>query len=171
MRSGSRPGRREDVDEPAAHGELAALLDALDALVARRRELLGERVDARLVAAARPGALRAALRRAAALGDGGRRRADEPAALEHVERAGPLADEVRRRLEPDSQRTPRDGNSATCSSPRNHAGRLGGVARVGVLRAGARSSPRPSSSCSAASTSGSTGSETRARVGSAAANS
>ena len=29
-------GRREDVDEPAAHGELAALLDALDALVARR---------------------------------------------------------------------------------------------------------------------------------------
>ena len=35
-------GRREDVDEPAANGELAALLDALDALVAGERELLGE---------------------------------------------------------------------------------------------------------------------------------
>ena len=43
-------GRREDVDEPAADGELAALLDALDALVAGERELLGEPVDPGLLA-------------------------------------------------------------------------------------------------------------------------
>ena len=36
---------REHVDEPAAHGDLPALLDALDALVARERELLDERVE------------------------------------------------------------------------------------------------------------------------------
>ena len=60
MRSGSRPVVGKDVDEPAAHGELAALLDALDALVARERQVLDERVDPRLVAAARCGAAPAA---------------------------------------------------------------------------------------------------------------
>ena len=44
-------GAREDVDEPAAHGDLAALLDPLDPLVPGERELLGERLDPRLVAA------------------------------------------------------------------------------------------------------------------------
>ncbi len=36
---------REDVDEPAAHGDLPALLHALDALVAGERELFDERVE------------------------------------------------------------------------------------------------------------------------------
>ncbi len=43
-------GRREDVDDAAAHGDLAALLDALDPRVAGEHELLGQLVDARLVA-------------------------------------------------------------------------------------------------------------------------
>ena len=34
---------------------------------------------------------------------------------------------------PEPQLTPRLGRSATRSSPRNHAGRLGRIARVGVL--------------------------------------
>jgi hypothetical protein len=38
-------GRREDVDQAAAHGELSALLDAVDALVAGEGEALGERVQ------------------------------------------------------------------------------------------------------------------------------
>src|SRR2546423_1404549 len=41
-------GRREDVDQPAAHGELAAVVDALRAREAGERELLGEPVDTRL---------------------------------------------------------------------------------------------------------------------------
>ena len=39
------PRAREHVHEPAAHRDLPALLDALDALVARERELLHERVE------------------------------------------------------------------------------------------------------------------------------
>src|SRR5205823_6299847 len=41
-------GRRVDVDDAAADGELAALVDPLDALVAGERELLRQAVDPRL---------------------------------------------------------------------------------------------------------------------------
>ena len=41
-------GRREDVDQAAAHRELPAVVDALDALVARERERLRQALDARL---------------------------------------------------------------------------------------------------------------------------
>ena len=89
-------GGREHVDDATAHGELAALVDPLDALVPGERELLGEPVDPRLVAD--PERERARSR-------GGRRQpfrerrdrgADEPPGAEHVERARPLAHEVRR---------------------------------------------------------------------------
>ena len=43
-------GGREDVDETAADGELAALLGALDPLVARKREVLREAVETGLAA-------------------------------------------------------------------------------------------------------------------------
>ena len=43
-------GRGEDVDDPAPHGELPALLDPVDPLVAGQREPLREAVDAGLVA-------------------------------------------------------------------------------------------------------------------------
>ena len=65
-------GRREDVDEAAADGELAALLRALDALVARERELLGEALEAGLAADLEPHRLRALRRRRQPLGEGGR---------------------------------------------------------------------------------------------------
>ena len=131
-------GRREHIDEPAADGELAALLDPLDALVAGRRELLGERLDARLVAgrdlevAGRPTS--GGSPSASAAADAQTR----PPRCEHVERARPLADEVRRRLE---ARRPVDAagreqrDLLVAEEPR---GRLGGVARVGVLRRAAR---------------------------------
>jgi len=39
-------GRRKHVDDAAAHGELAALVSAIDPGVAREREVLRERVEA-----------------------------------------------------------------------------------------------------------------------------
>ena len=65
--------RREHVDEAAADGELPALVHAIDALVARERELLGEPVDARLVADAELERGRSGLERRQAVGE---RRAD-----------------------------------------------------------------------------------------------
>src|SRR5207248_11199387 len=93
-------GRREDVDEAAANGELSPLVGALDALVAGERELLGERFEADLLAGCDPERVRPCSGRRQRLGERRRRRADETAGREHVERARPLADEVRRRLEP-----------------------------------------------------------------------
>ena len=127
-------GRREDVDDAAAHRELAAVVDALDALVARERERLRQPVDAGLEARPQLDRLRARLGRRQPLGERSRRRADEPAAREHVERPRPLADEVRRRREP---RLP--GDAAARQQPdrvvAEEPGRaLGGVARVRVLR-------------------------------------
>ena len=57
------PGRRIDVDDASAERELASLLRLVDALVARERELLGERVDPRLVARSNANRLRARLGR------------------------------------------------------------------------------------------------------------
>ena len=128
-------GRREDVDDAAADGELAALLDLLDALVAGERELPRR-------APSMPGSsptrdlerLRAARRRGgSALGERGRRGADEPAAREHVERAGPLADEVRRRLEPGAPADAAARQQPDALGAEEPARRLGRVARVGVL--------------------------------------
>ena len=96
---GLAAGRREDVDEPAANGELSALLDPLDPLVPGERERLGEQLEPRLLAAGDADRRRPRLGRRQRLGQRERRRADEPAPREHVEGARPLADEMRRRLE------------------------------------------------------------------------
>ena len=162
--------RREDVDDAAADGELAALLRPLDALVPGEREVFRQRLDPRLVADRQPDRLRPLARGRQPLGERGRRGADEPAAGEDVEGAGPLADEVRRRLEagaPTDAAAREQRNAVGADEP---AGRLARVARVGVLGQ-EHTSGRSSSSCRAASSSASTGSETRARAGSAAANS
>ena len=135
-------GRREDVDEPAADGELAALLDALDALVARERERLREPVDARLVARARARSARAAPRPAAAA-----RRAPCADAQTSPPRASTSSARARSPTRcgggssPDSQRTPRLGSSADVLVAEEPAGGLGGVARVGVL--GQQADERP----------------------------
>ena len=126
-------GGREDVDEAAADGELAALLGALDPLVAGEREVLGEAVEAGLAADLEPDRLRPLRRRRHALGERGRGGGDEAAAREHVERARPLADEVRRRLEagaPADAAARQERDALGADEP---AGRLGEVARVGVL--------------------------------------
>ena len=123
-------GGREDVDDPAANGELASFFRSLDALVARERESLRQV----LVGVLRePDRLRACLRRRKALGDRSRRGGDEAAGREDVECSGPLADEVRRRLEPGAPadaaaRQERD--AIVAEEPR---GRLGRVPRVRVL--------------------------------------
>ena len=123
-------GGREDVDDPAADRELAPLLGSLDALVARERESLRQVIVGVL---GEPDRLRALLRRRKALGDRGRRGGDEAAGGEDVERAGALADEVRRRLEagaPANAAARQERDAIVAEKP---GGRLGRVARVGVL--------------------------------------
>src|SRR5579884_135978 len=127
-------GGREDVDQAAAHGELAALLDALDPFVARVRQVLGDRVEPWLVAArererggARPG-------RRHALGQRDRRRADEPTRLQHGQGAGPLADQVRRRLQPRGVADAARGEERDPLLAEEPGRRLGDVPRVRVVR-------------------------------------
>ena len=74
------------------------------------------------------------LRRRQRLRERVRGRADEPAAGEHVERARPLAHEMRRRLEPGlpaDAAARHEPDQLVAEEPRR---RLGRVARVGVLR-------------------------------------
>src|SRR5204863_127744 len=83
-----------------ANGELTALLDALDTFVAGEREALRERFDSRLGAEAKLDRLRPRGGGWHPLCERRGRSADETAVREHVQRAGALPDEVRRRLEP-----------------------------------------------------------------------
>ncbi len=92
-------GGREDVDEPAAHRELPAVLGALDALVACERERLGQPLDAELVSRLDADRRRSGVFDRHPLGRGRCRDDDEPAAVEDVQRSCPLTDEVRRWLE------------------------------------------------------------------------
>ena len=170
MRSGSRPVVGKTSTSPPRTANWPALLDSLDPLVAGRGKLLGERVDPGLVARRDANDSRPLAGRRKAFRHGRRRCADETAALEHRERAGPLADEVRRRLEPRSpvdaaRREQRDVLVAEEPAAASAASRASASSGSSTTR------PRCSSSCRAARTSGSTGSETRARVGSAAASS
>ena len=127
-------GGREDVDQPAADGELAAFLGALHPLVSGERELLGEPVEAGLGAGLEPDRLRPLGLRRHPFGQRGRRRADEPSAGEHVQGARPLADEVRRRLEPGAPAHAATGQQRDPLGTDEPAGRVGGVTCVRVLR-------------------------------------
>src|SRR5207247_9820195 len=95
---GLAAGRRIDVDDAAAQRELPALLGLVDALVAGEREVFHDRVDARVVSGAEANRLGPRLGWGHGFGERGRGCAAEAAAGEHIEGAGPLADEVRRRL-------------------------------------------------------------------------
>src|SRR5204863_3361390 len=123
-----------DVDDAAADGELAALLDPVGCLVAGERELLAEGLETRLVADLQLDRRRAGGRRRDRLGKRRRRRADEPAAGEQVERPGALADEVRRRRKtgfPAHAAARQEGDVVRADEP---GGGLGRVAGVGVVR-------------------------------------
>ena len=128
------PGGREEIDEPAADGELAAVVDALDALVAGEGEHLGQPLDPDLPSGTQLERLGPRLRGRQPLRNRVCGRADEPAARQHVERTRPLAHEMRRRLQP---RVPFDaaaGHEADTLLAEEPGGRLGGVARVRILR-------------------------------------
>ena len=99
---GLATGRGKDVDQAAANGELAAFLHALDTLVAGEREPFGQLLEARLVAALEAERRGPLIGRRQPLGDRFRGGADEPSSGKDVERPCPLADEVRRGLEPRS---------------------------------------------------------------------
>src|SRR5262249_39753411 len=92
------PSRRgEDVDQSAANGHLSALLDAVDALVARADQALGEPVDAGVAAELELDRPRPGRTRRDELRDGEGGRAPDAALLEHLQGAGALPDAVRRR--------------------------------------------------------------------------
>jgi hypothetical protein len=126
--------RREDVDEAAADRDLPAFLGPLDAVVAGEREVLHDCVDAGLLARPKAQRLGPLVARRHAFGERRGRDADDAARGEHVEGAGALAHEVRRRLK---ARVPADAAArqvrdvAVAAEP---ADRLGEVARVRVLR-------------------------------------
>ena len=131
VRLAARAG--EHVDKPTAHGDLAALLDALDAGVAGERQGLDEALDPRLVAPCHPQGRRPRLGWRQRLGGRKRRGADEPARRENLEGPGALADQVWRRLEPRSEANAagrQEGDPVVADEP---ACRLGDVARIGVL--------------------------------------
>jgi hypothetical protein len=92
--------RREDVDEPAADGELAALVGTLHALVAGQRERLRQLFQAQLLAGSHTDGCRTGLGRRHRLGERGGRCGDQASGRQHVERASPLADEMGRRIQP-----------------------------------------------------------------------
>ena len=126
-------GRREHVDDPAAHGELAAVVGAIDPRVAGEREVFRERVESRLVARGDPDRLRPVVPRRHPLGKRRGGGADETAACEDIERTRALAHEVRRRLEsgvPADAAAREQRDALLAEEPR---GGLGSVASVGVL--------------------------------------
>ena len=92
-------GSRKDIDEPAANGELAALVRALDTFVTRERKRLGELLEADPLTRHDPDRLRPGVWRRHRLGKRRCRSGDEPASGENVERACALTDEVWRRFE------------------------------------------------------------------------
>ena len=126
---------------PAADGELAALLGPLDPLVAGERQ--------RSASPSRPGSAPTASRigsgRAAAGGAPSASAVAEaqtsPPRREDVERAGPLADEVRRRLEAGAPADTAARQQRDALRAEEPAGRLGGVAGVGVLGQEAHEAP------------------------------
>ena len=127
-------GGGEDVDDPPADGELAPLLDPVDPLVAGARQRPGETLEARLVAARETHRLWSLFVGRNPLGQCRRRRADEPARREDVERPGALADEMRWRFEP---RGVRDASAREKRHPlrTEEPGRtVGRVPCIGVLR-------------------------------------
>ena len=158
-------GRREHVDDAAADGELAALLDLVDALVAGERELLGERVDARLVAEADLDRLRAHVaaaarpRRARAPT---RRRARRPRGRRAPGRAPRRGAAAARAPTPSGR--PGSGATRPAPAPRYQAGRLGRVAGVGVVGQRRRRAGGRAARGARDATSGSAASETRARL-------
>ena len=163
-------GRGEHVDEPAAHGEVSALLDALDALVAGERQVLDESVDPRLVARRDPERRRTLRRGRDAFRQRHRGRADETSGSEHLERPQALADEMRRRLEAGAVADAAAREEADPFAAAEPCRALGRVACVGVLgeqhqQAASHLVVQRRQEQARA------GSETRARAGSAAANS
>ena len=125
---------REDVDEAAADGELAALVGTLDPLVAREREVLRQALQAGLAADRELQRLGPLRRRRHAFRERGRRRRDEAAGGKHVEGAGALADEVRRRLETGAPADAAAREQCDVVGADEPTGRLGEIAGVGVLR-------------------------------------
>ncbi len=127
-------GGREDVDQPTADGEVATLLDAVDALVPRECEQLCERLEPWRLAGREPDRRRPGLLRRQRLRDRCRRGADETARCKHVERPRSLADEMRRRLEP---RAPVDAaarqqrDALLADEPARSFGRVPGVGILG----------------------------------------
>ena len=156
---------REDVDEPAANGDLASLLDALDALVAGERERLHELVEAELRSRRQPD--RAGPRRRP---EAGPLRARVRTRTRHRRRRGRRAPaHARRRGAPAAPGpTPserRGSGRARSALGSTYQPTASAASRACSSSGSSTTSERPSVSYSAARTSGSAGSETLAAAG------
>jgi hypothetical protein len=128
------PGARENVDEPAADRQLAAFLHSVDALVPSERERLDERVEPELVSDRDPDRGRPLVLKRQAFRERPRGSSDEASGREDVERAGALADEMRRRVEPGTDRdspTREKGNVRGIDVPRDRLRCVAGVLVLG----------------------------------------
>jgi hypothetical protein len=136
-------GRRVDVEDAAADGELAALLDLLDALVAGPDEIVGDDAEVDLLALGdrEPG------RPQGGIGDGlGQRRGagdDDRVGFggERVERVDPQPDQVRRRRDAGGVAGPARGVEA--DPARRHVGAQVGGEVAGRAVVGADQQRRP----------------------------
>ncbi len=128
------PSRREDVDEPAADRELSTLVRALHSLVAGERERLGELLEAHLLARRDPDRPGTGSTRRHRLSESRSRGHHKAAGLQHVQCAGTLADEMRRRIEPGAPAHPAARQHRDALLAEEPGGTLGRVACVLVLR-------------------------------------
>ena len=127
-------GRGEDVEDSAADRELTALLGLRHPLVAGESKSLGERLRAGLVPDAQHDRLRPRPGRGDLLREAERRRADEPALRQDLERAGALTDEVRRRLETAAPANAARGEEPDVVLAEEPAGAFGRVPGLGIVR-------------------------------------
>ena len=127
-------GRGEDVDDAAPDGELPTLLDPVDAFVAGERQLRCESVHARLVADPETHRERPRAERGHALRQRCRGSTHQATVGKHVERAGSLSDQVRRRLEAGGRRdatTREQRHPIVAEIPRRPVGCVAGIRILG----------------------------------------
>ena len=118
-------GRREDVDETAAHRELAALLHRVDALVSSVGQLAGQLVEGPVLAEAKLDRARPHRLGREPLDERVRRDRDEASGGERVERPRPLTRQVRGRIEAGAVRGAAGGHEGHGLALKERRRRLG----------------------------------------------
>src|SRR5450759_2655955 len=126
--------RRENVEEPAANGELTALFRPLDTLVTCVGEVERDFLQASPATDAQPNRLWPELRRRHSLAESRGRDVDEPPGGQHLQRPRPLADQVGGRRQsrvPTNAATGQEGDPALAHEPARGFGEIACALVVG----------------------------------------